>query len=617
MNKFKKVMLGALSVLTLGLFAVVGIKVTAEVVVNSSTSGKYFDYTISSQTATWSTKSGQSNSTLGALSQSEMFGMVAINGSQIKYQGTYVDVRKYENSTYTGLYLPVPSGSSGTINLTTQSGNGGKRTLAIYNDGVVATSSGKVVTQAEKTDDVSLTFDSTDIYTTNGNSYIGFVQTTTGGSYKYTDVSVTLGTGQAYIYTLSFDANGGSCSTTNMNVLANGKPSSLPTPEKADAVFDGWYTSADGGNRVTSSTSITSSQTLYAHWISGSVQLYDVTFMDGTTTVSSQEVAEGSYASAPADPGNAEYGYSFTGWAEVVDGSVVDVNSIQITSDKTFYAIYSMWSVSSKYDLTSSQLQEGQNYFGKDTEITVETSVPGTIYTFMPHFRMQTTSSKFCVGTMAAVTTGGYAVKVSPDKKGVLVVSMTSAGGSARSSKMIDSNGTEISAISGNTSWTETEAKNYEIRTLQYKLDENKDYYLGGTNGMRILSAEFIPESVTPLVQKATDSTYTYVRFVTIIKGVEEIDATDVSFSITMTYSDNSSKTVNYTPYVVKKITQNNETYTATVGSATHTFDNSVNPTEYYVVYVLRLTTSKFSGNSVKATTTFGGTSYVSDSETI
>lgn len=166
-------------------------------------------------------------------------------------------------------------------------------------------------------------------------------------------------------------------------------------------------------------------------------------------------------------------------------------------------------------------------------------------------------------------------------------------------------------------------SKTIDSTTLTYEADLSAGTHVitRGSNENRLASIRLVSKTVTPLVQKAVDTEngYTYVRFVTIIKGVEEIDATDVTFSVTMDYADTSKadKTNAYTPYVVKKITQNGETYTAEVDTVSHSFDNSVNPTEYYVVYVLRLTTSKFSGNSIYATTTFNGDSYDSSSVTI
>ena len=69
-------------------------------------------------------------------------------------------------------------------------------------------------------------------------------------------------------YTISFNANGGSVSQTSKTVTYGSTYGTLPTPTRNGYTFDGWYTSATGGTRITSSTtvSIAGNDTLYAHW---------------------------------------------------------------------------------------------------------------------------------------------------------------------------------------------------------------------------------------------------------------------------------------------------------------------------------------------------------------
>ena len=102
-------------------------------------------------------------------------------------------------------------------------------------------------------------------------------------------------------FTVTYNANGGSvspssktvnCTFRNWNTSQNGSgttyaPGSsytvnngallyaqwsnptygtLPTPTKAGYTFDGWYTSASGGSKITGSTTVTSNTTIYAHW---------------------------------------------------------------------------------------------------------------------------------------------------------------------------------------------------------------------------------------------------------------------------------------------------------------------------------------------------------------
>ncbi|MCQ2475929.1 MAG: InlB B-repeat-containing protein [Clostridia bacterium] len=49
---------------------------------------------------------------------------------------------------------------------------------------------------------------------------------------------------------------------------------SCPTPERTGYTFDGWYTAANGGTKVTSAISISTNMTLYAHWIINTNGLY-------------------------------------------------------------------------------------------------------------------------------------------------------------------------------------------------------------------------------------------------------------------------------------------------------------------------------------------------------
>ena len=69
-------------------------------------------------------------------------------------------------------------------------------------------------------------------------------------------------------YSVYFNANGGTVSTSSKTVINGSSYGSLPTPTKSGCSFSGWYTSASGGNKITDSTRVDlrSNQTLYAHW---------------------------------------------------------------------------------------------------------------------------------------------------------------------------------------------------------------------------------------------------------------------------------------------------------------------------------------------------------------
>ena len=63
-----------------------------------------------------------------------------------------------------------------------------------------------------------------------------------------------------------FDADGGS-SDTGFKVIPNGTTiGDIPVPTRTGYTFDGWFTAADGGRRVSADTVVTGSVTYYAHW---------------------------------------------------------------------------------------------------------------------------------------------------------------------------------------------------------------------------------------------------------------------------------------------------------------------------------------------------------------
>lgn len=71
----------------------------------------------------------------------------------------------------------------------------------------------------------------------------------------------------ANTYTVRFNANGGSVTTSSKNVTYGGTYGSLPTPTRDYYTFKGWYTAASGGTKVTSSSTVGAENvTLYAQW---------------------------------------------------------------------------------------------------------------------------------------------------------------------------------------------------------------------------------------------------------------------------------------------------------------------------------------------------------------
>ena len=71
------------------------------------------------------------------------------------------------------------------------------------------------------------------------------------------------GTGTAYNAGASYNANS---SATLYAQWQNPTAGSLANASRTGYTFDGWYTAANGGSKVTAATTITGNTTLYAHW---------------------------------------------------------------------------------------------------------------------------------------------------------------------------------------------------------------------------------------------------------------------------------------------------------------------------------------------------------------
>lgn len=68
------------------------------------------------------------------------------------------------------------------------------------------------------------------------------------------------------VFTITFNANGGTVEPASMTTSENGTLASLPTPIRFNHSFDGWYTATTGGTRITLDTVFDQDTTVYAQW---------------------------------------------------------------------------------------------------------------------------------------------------------------------------------------------------------------------------------------------------------------------------------------------------------------------------------------------------------------
>jgi len=134
-----------------------------------------------------------------------------------------------------------------------------------------------------------------------------------------------------YKYDVKFIADG---KTHNTQIVErNGKPTVPANPTKTNYVFVGW--SIDGTNTVNvSNYTVTENITFTAIF---RVDKFTVTFKNGNTTVATQEVQNGGYATAPTFNSD-----TFVGWT--VDGkTVINLATYKITANTTFTAKFGTW----------------------------------------------------------------------------------------------------------------------------------------------------------------------------------------------------------------------------------------------------------------------------------
>lgn len=124
-------------------------------------------------------------------------------------------------------------------------------------------------------------------------------------------------------YRVTFDANGGQVyGDSHKDVLQNQAiGSDIPTATRAHYVFDGWFTAASGGTKLTVTTVIDSNQTYYAHW---TAEKYTLNFDVGNGHMTGSDLStKKTYAYGETItylPSAELAGHSFEGWYTDVNG---------------------------------------------------------------------------------------------------------------------------------------------------------------------------------------------------------------------------------------------------------------------------------------------------------
>ena len=174
-----------------------------------------------------------------------------------------------------------------------------------------------------------------------------------------------------YKFDVKFIADGATHDT--QIVEKNGKPAVPENPTKQNYTFVGW--SLNGTNTVSvADTVITENTTFTAIF---KINEYTVTFKNGNTVLSEQQIQHGEYATAPASP--TKENHTFAGWS--LNGTdTVNVADTAITENTTFTAVFKINEYTVTFKDGNKQLSAQQVEHGKFASVPEPPTKGG--YTF-------------------------------------------------------------------------------------------------------------------------------------------------------------------------------------------------------------------------------------------
>lgn len=150
-------------------------------------------------------------------------------------------------------------------------------------------------------------------------------------------------------YQVTFDYNYENGEKVVEETYLGKAPELASTPTRTNYVFAGWYHDKDCNQIFNFSEEITSDITLYAKWVSDSVNMYTVKFNENYGTdpkETTSNVAENNVVSRPTDPeranvstkGHEANNFVFGGWYTDKECKTAFDFNTKITSDLTLYA---------------------------------------------------------------------------------------------------------------------------------------------------------------------------------------------------------------------------------------------------------------------------------------
>ncbi|MDE5566138.1 MAG: hypothetical protein K2H02_03330 [Anaeroplasmataceae bacterium] len=303
------------------------------------------------------------------------------------------------------------------------------------------------------------------------------------------------------------------------------------------------------------------------------------------------------------DKGYVAWGFDTTGY--FLDKELTQpYNNAELSEDTTLYVGLDAWDglIENPNNLTNELVAKLNG-----VELGSVYPLTGTIYTLLASTSYGTTGNYSCINTGGAVSEKAEkGIQVVAETAGTLEVTLTSGGTSARNAKVVNTDTkAALTVKDGNVAWSADEAKAYEVRTLTYDVEAGT-YNIGGDNGMRIISVNFIPAATIDAhiyQQEGTNAEgTTFVRYITIVNGIDEADL-EYTLNIQCEDLDFTAQCV-----IANQLLNNGNVYEAEIDGATYTFD--VKDGTLYIICVLAVKDAdhqEFAGKEITATMTVNG----------
>ena len=191
-------------------------------------------------------------------------------------------------------------------------------------------------------------------------------------------------------YIMTFDANGGSVSTSSKEGTVDAKIGDLPTPTRNYYTFKGWFTAKSGGTQITKDyvQKTDSAITVYAQWTAGT---YTITLNVNGGSCSTTSLKGTVDVSIDLPDPTRDY-YDFKGWYTAASGGtkVADPYKQSTTDNKTFYAQWNPQPYDMFFDANGGTTPATKKVFSVDGPVSNLPTPTRQYYTFNGWFTEKT-----------------------------------------------------------------------------------------------------------------------------------------------------------------------------------------------------------------------------------